>query len=89
MERCTIGDAVIITLRVRAALEYYGIVEFVDDTQLSILGNPLKWVLAGNLKLNKYTFILNSIEDVKLHKPNPIYLNFRIFVLSCLRLLAG
>ena len=75
MERCTIGDAVIITLRGHVALEYYGIVEFVDDTQVSILGNPLKWVLAGNLKLNKYTFILNSIEDVKLYRTSPIYLN--------------
>ena len=62
------GDAVIVKLRNHPqGHEHYGIIISIDNTQLSILGKPLAWVLAGDLQLDKYNFNASSIEEVKLY----------------------
>ena len=68
LEQFAIGDGVIIKLkRFSAGNEYYGIVESYNTKNLTIYGKPLCWVLAGDLKLDKYTFAKAFIEDIQLY----------------------
>ena len=68
LEQFAIGDGVIIKLkRFSAGNEYYGIVESYNTKNLTIYGKPLCWVLAGDLKLDKYTFANAFIEDIQLY----------------------
>jgi hypothetical protein len=62
LEQFAIGDGVIIKFkRFPAGNASY------NTKNLTIYGKPLCWVLAGDLKLDKYTFANAFIEDIQLY----------------------
>ena len=66
LDQFVVGDPVIIKLkRFPTGNEYYGILYQINNKTISIIGKPLSWVLAGDLKLDQYTFNTNSIDDVQ------------------------
>ena len=68
LDQFVVGDPVIIKLkRFPTGNEYYGILYQINNKTISIIGKPLSWVLAGDLKLDQYTFNTNSIDDVQLY----------------------
>ena len=68
MDQFVVRDPVIIKFkRCPKGYEYYGILCEIDIDTISIVGKPLSWVLAGDLKLDQYTFNTNSIDDVQLN----------------------
>ena len=68
LDQFVVGDPVIIKLkRFPTGNEYYGILYQINNKTISIIGKPLSWVLAGDLKLDKYSFNTNSIDDVQLY----------------------
>ena len=68
LDQFVVGDPVIIKLkRFPTGNEYYGILYEINYNTISIVGKPLSWVLAGDLKLDQYTFNTNSIDDVQLY----------------------
>jgi len=68
LDQFVVGDPVIIKLkRFPTGNEYYGILYQINNKTISIIGKPLSWVLAGDLKLDKYSFYTSSIDDVQLY----------------------
>ena len=68
LDQFVVGDSVLIKLRNHAkGWEYFGIVEGMDEKHFHILGKPLAWVLAGDLRLQKYSFYKAVINEVKFY----------------------
>ena len=68
LDQFVVRDPVIIKLkRFPTGYEYYGILCEIDINTISTVGKPLSWVLAGDLKLDQYTFNTSSIDDVQLY----------------------
>ena len=68
LDHFVVGDSVLIKLRNHAkGWEYFGIVEGMDEKHFHILGKPLAWVLAGDLRLQKYSFYKAVIDEVKFY----------------------
>ena len=68
LDHFEVGDSIIIKLRNHPrGSEYYGILENANNKNVRLLGKPLAWVLAGDLKLDRYCFNNYTLEDIKLY----------------------
>ena len=66
--RFVVGDSVIIKLYTMSkGLEYFGVIGEISMKEVMIVGKPLCWVLNGDLKFDKYTFYLTSIESIEFY----------------------
>ena len=66
--RFVVGDSVIIKLYTMSkGLEYFGVIGEINMKEVMIVGKPLCWVLNGDLKFDKYTFYLTSIETIEFY----------------------
>ena len=66
LDEFVVGDTVIIKIKqFPAGKEYYGILYAFDVKEVKIVGKPLSYVLAGDLKLDQYSFYNSSIESIQ------------------------